>query len=51
MGVEVKEVNEGPMPVRSLKGLRLPPEGAGEPRQVWSRGRTGSGLCFPMDGE
>lgn len=39
VGLEVKEVNEGPMPVRPLKGLGLPPEGAGEPWQSLEQGK------------
>lgn len=39
VGVEVKDLSEGPMPGRPLKGLGLPPEGAGEPRQSLEQGK------------
>lgn len=39
VGLEVKEVDEGPDPAdRTLKGLGLFPEGTGEPWLVLSRG-------------
>lgn len=41
VGVEVKEINDGPVPVRPPQGLGLPPEGAGEPLQGFEQGKGG----------
>lgn len=39
VGVEVKEINDGPVPVRPLKCLGLAPEGPGEPWRGFEQGK------------
>lgn len=46
LGVEVKEINDGPAPVRPLKCLGLAPEGPGEPWRGFEQGEGGLRLVL-----